>query len=361
MEDLVDTPTQLPPPVPVAAAPVEHRFEFSGDAREYFRIWIVNLALGIVTLGIYSAWAKVRTERYFYGNTRVAGVPFEYLARPWPILKGRLIALVLFGGYVLAGQFSPRLQLGLALLIGLLTPWLLVRGAAFRARYSSWRGLRFRFLADYRGAYQRYLLLMIPTVLTLGLLFPYLKFKQKQFFVDRHRFGGRAFGFSATSGAYYPPYLAAWAGIIATGLVSAMIVGGLGSMIVSSAGTHAPPAWIGIAMVLPMYAGYFAVWTFLAAALANVLYNHAELGGYRFRSSLKGGRLVALYLGNTLAILLSAGLLIPWAKIRLARYRAQSLSLLAAGDFAELQAEAGADIDAVAAEMDGLFDIDIGL
>lgn len=38
-------------------------FAFHGSAGEYFRIWIVNVLLSIVTLGIYSAWAKVRTRR----------------------------------------------------------------------------------------------------------------------------------------------------------------------------------------------------------------------------------------------------------------------------------------------------------
>ena len=48
---------------------VRHRPEFRGDPKEYFRIWIVNLALTILTLGIYSAWAKVRKQRYFYLST----------------------------------------------------------------------------------------------------------------------------------------------------------------------------------------------------------------------------------------------------------------------------------------------------
>jgi uncharacterized membrane protein YjgN (DUF898 family) len=39
-------------------------FEFRGTGGEYFRIWIVNLLLTILTLGIYSAWAKVRQLRY---------------------------------------------------------------------------------------------------------------------------------------------------------------------------------------------------------------------------------------------------------------------------------------------------------
>jgi len=41
-------------------------FEFRGDGMEYFKIWIVNILLTILTLGIYSAWATVRNNRYFY-------------------------------------------------------------------------------------------------------------------------------------------------------------------------------------------------------------------------------------------------------------------------------------------------------
>nr|WP_257713229.1 YjgN family protein [Vibrio neptunius] len=38
-------------------------------------------------MGIYSAWAKVRTKRYFYGNTYVDNDNFEYHAVPMQILK----------------------------------------------------------------------------------------------------------------------------------------------------------------------------------------------------------------------------------------------------------------------------------
>ncbi|MGI9420607.1 MAG: DUF898 family protein, partial [Geminicoccaceae bacterium] len=75
---------------PELTAPEEERsglpFAFTGRAGEYFGIWIVNLLLSIVTLGIYSAWAKVRTRRYFYGNTKLADSTFDYLASPVQIL-----------------------------------------------------------------------------------------------------------------------------------------------------------------------------------------------------------------------------------------------------------------------------------
>ncbi|MGH8172806.1 MAG: YjgN family protein, partial [Rhodanobacteraceae bacterium] len=281
-------------------------------------------------------------------------------AKPWPILKGRLIAVVLFGGYVLAGQFSIGLQLGLAAVIALLTPWLIVRGAAFRARYSSWRGLNFRFVPDYGEAYVRYLLLGVPMLLTFGLLYPYVKAKQKAFFVEHHRYGGCWFSFRATPGQFYPPYLIAWAVIVAWMFVFSIAVGMLGAFFGGS-GNGMPPVWFFYLFVIPIYGGYFVVWAFLAAALANLVYNHTDLGRHRFRSTLKGHYLLGIYASNTVAILVSAGLLIPWAKVRLARYRAQTFTLLAADDLEGFRAESHAEVGAAAAEVDGFFDIDIGL
>src|SRR6267378_4160908 len=103
-----------------------HAVEFSASAGEYFRIWIVNLALSIVTLGIYSAWAKVRKKRYFYGNTLLNGDPFEYLGKPIPILIGRIIALILFAAYSWATRhtFSVVNALIIVVLAGLV-PWII--------------------------------------------------------------------------------------------------------------------------------------------------------------------------------------------------------------------------------------------
>src|SRR5688572_15642093 len=140
----------LPPPLPeppAPPAPNRHRFEFTGRTGEFFGIWFVTLVLSVLTLGLYSAWAKVRTERYFYGNTHFAGASFEYLASPIAIFKGRLIAYAVAIALGLCAHFQiwvVYIPLILAIL-GLL-PWLIQRTLRFRARYSAWRGLRFRFV-----------------------------------------------------------------------------------------------------------------------------------------------------------------------------------------------------------------------
>src|SRR5690606_24884084 len=153
-------------------------FEFRGNGFEFFRIWIVNLLLSILTLGIYSAWAKVRTQRYFYGNTRLAGSSFEYLADPLRILKGRLIAFALLVLYMASDHFSPLLGLLAFVLLMALMPWIIHSGLRFRNHNSAWRGVRFGFDGSLGEAYHLWLLWPIAGIATLGLLMPYVLFRQ---------------------------------------------------------------------------------------------------------------------------------------------------------------------------------------
>ena len=107
-------------------------FRFTGNTREYFGIWIMNILFTILTLGIYSAWAKVRTNRYFYGNTLLDDAPFDYLANPIAILKGWAIAIAVFAVYSAFTHFIPASQVLFMLILFLLLPWLVVRSLAFR-------------------------------------------------------------------------------------------------------------------------------------------------------------------------------------------------------------------------------------
>src|SRR5438309_3489747 len=88
-----------------------HQFAFRGTGSEYFGIWIVNLLLTIITLGIYGAWAKVRTWRYFYANTFIGEHALDYHASPIRILIGRLIAVGVLVAYAVSVSFNRHLAL----------------------------------------------------------------------------------------------------------------------------------------------------------------------------------------------------------------------------------------------------------
>src|SRR5687767_12457304 len=87
-------------------APRTYAFQFTGSEREYFRIWVVNLLLSLATLGMYSAWAKVRRLQYFDRNTVLAGASFDFHGDPKTILRGRLLAVTLLASYQYAIGFS---------------------------------------------------------------------------------------------------------------------------------------------------------------------------------------------------------------------------------------------------------------
>ena len=154
MNEHSGSPSSPPPHLDVRREP----FVFTGTTREYFGIWIVNVLLTILTLGIYSAWAKVRRQRYFYGNTRLAGAAFEYHARPVQILVGRIIVLVLIAAYNVALNFVP--VVGGLIAVGLIfaIPWFIMRGLRFSARVTSYRNVRFDHTGTYWGAFQAYIL-----------------------------------------------------------------------------------------------------------------------------------------------------------------------------------------------------------
>ncbi|NOU25669.1 MAG: DUF898 family protein [Methylotenera sp.] len=181
--------------------------EFTGKAGEYFGIWIVNLLLSIVTLGIYSAWAKVRRKKYFYNNTLVDGVGFDYHANPVSILKGRIIAFVLFVLYQGLAAFSPVAAIVLLIAFFVALPWIVVRSMTFNARNSSHRGLRFDFDGKYGQAALVFVGYTLLSLVTLGLAIPFAAQRTHKFVVDNHKFGTSHFNLEALVKSFYKIYL----------------------------------------------------------------------------------------------------------------------------------------------------------
>jgi uncharacterized membrane protein YjgN (DUF898 family) len=180
---------------------------FTGKAGEYFGIWIVNLLLSIVTLGIYSAWAKVRRKKYFYNNTLLDGVGFDYHANPINILKGRIIAFVLFVIYSALSGINPAFGLLMAFILFLALPWIIVRGMMFNARNSSYRGLRFDFNGKYGEAIKVFIGYTLLIIVTLGLAIPFVAQRTQKFVISGHKFGVSNFKMEALVRDFYKIYL----------------------------------------------------------------------------------------------------------------------------------------------------------
>jgi uncharacterized membrane protein YjgN (DUF898 family) len=332
------------PAAEASGAPRELAFEFTGNGFEFFRIWIVNLLLSIVTLGIYSAWAKVRTHRYFYGNTRCDGTSFEYLADPLKILKGRMVGFALLLLYLLADRFVPLL--GPLLTLGFLGifPWIMVRGLAFRNYNSAWRGVRFGFEGHLGEAYRVFLLWPLLGVLSLGLLLPYAMFRQQQFIIGNTRYGVEPFQFGARPGGFYMIALAAF-GAGMGGFLLSMLLGAI-----------FPPL-----SPLAIVAAYPVIFALFNVMLTNLRFNNTTLGAHALQADYRLGSYAMLMLTNTLGIVLTLGLFYPWAKVRNARYAAGHIGLVADGDLGEFAAAQRDQVSALGGEIGDVFDVDLGI
>jgi uncharacterized membrane protein YjgN (DUF898 family) len=338
--------------------------QFTGRGGEYFVIWIVNIALTLVTLGIYSAWAKVRTQRWFYGHTLLDNQAFSYLASPMQILKGRLIALTALVAYYTASFFSPLLAGVLIVAFMVAMPWIVIASLRFNARQSAYRGLRFDFTGSMGEAARIYLGLSLLILPTLGLILPYLAYRQLKFIADHTVYGQTAAHYQGSSKPFWGVYLLALvlmllplavAGYGFYQVVQMQAAGLPKEAAAAAAGTTILAGMLLFYLMLPVSSAM------IMARTANLFYNSTTLGPVSFMSSQRARDLIWIYLSNLVLIALTVGLFIPWAKVRLARYRASRLSVTGPQSLGEFTAGQQQTQSATGAEIADLFDLSIGL
>lgn len=120
---------------------------------------------------------------------------------------------------------------------------------------------------------------------------------------------------------------------------------------------------ISLGVILLLFLLFIAsVVVFNDVTLFNLKWNKTKIANIQFRSQLKYIPMLRLYLTNILAILFSFGLLIPWAKIRVTRYRLESLSIMCSPEelngFTSNKEQA---IGALGEELSDFLDVDIGM
>ena len=382
-----------------SAEPAGHALPitFSGSGSEYFRIWIVNLLLTLVTLGLYYPWAKVRRLRYFYGNTAVGGHTLDFHGEPKRMLRGFVLVGALLLVYLMAGKVSPAAGLVALLIVAGVWPALFRASQQFRMANTSWRGLRFRFNGDQGGAYRAMLPLFIPGVLTLAavlfagapagaaqaasalvmlsavasvLLFPLFLWLLKKYQHDHYALAQVQTQLRTGAGSFYAVALktigvSLLAAVVVA--VAAALLGGFGALtLLFGKGDGRGGAAMVIAVTVMLFSVYVAavvvVQPYAASRLQNLVWGRTWSRHLRFESDLRFWPLLRLTLKNWALILLTLGLYGPFAKIAMARLRLEAVtvhSLLAPDELVSTLRERAHDASGDAAG--DLFGIDIGL
>ena len=393
--------------------------EFKGSGSEYFKIWIVNLFLSILTLGIYSAWAKVRRKRYLYGNTSIKGASFEYHASPITILKGRLIAVALLIVYSVLSELFPLVGFFLLILLFAFIPWIVWRSLRFNARMTSLRNVHFSFKGRLGKSYLFYLVIPFifpllisslfsfgysvlvyeypienfynyfsdlinfpdyyPTeilILTVGsvsmylLMIPYVQKIKMSYYMNNSCFGQGKFSSNISASKFYLidilTFLVTAAVFLFPIMIFLLIYGfnaffDYGSEFLDNVNSIVPVFFMIVAYVF-MLSSVFLSTAFFTAKLRNYVYSNTQLNdNISVNSNLNTWSLFWLYLSNFFLMIFTVGLAYPLTIIRKTKYMAETVSVKNVEAFSQFVSQQEQQQSALGEEIGEAFDVGSGI
>lgn len=258
-------------------------------------LMLKNGLLTLLTLGIYSFWAKVRERQFRTSSYRIGNQLFAYHGtvkeafRGFMIVSGLfMILLILIVGSVMILGISQNAASNFSVtFVSFLMPYALF--AALKYRLSRTRFANIAF--SYRGTFSQYLKEVgVPTA--IGVLFgifcaPLANVAAFNGQLNRCYYGDIPFKANAKA----TPEL--WR-------------------------VH----WVTLMLALPTL---FMSRFWYQTCLRRVTLNSLRLGDIRFKSKATGADFLSLFLGNLFLLAISLGVALPWIKARNMRFQANTM------------------------------------
>ncbi len=361
-------PPQRPggrPPIETDTTGAAHnRLVENGRFGELFVLFIINILLGIVTLGIYRFWGKTRIRKYIWSRTSFRGEHFEYSGTGMELFLGFIFAFLIFGppfiGFYIWIYFDPPPQDSNdpRFLARIAVLYLIVFGlailafyfihvatfAAYRYRLSRtlWRGIR----GSVSGSAWAYGFLgfglSFLNALTLFWTRPWADTVLLKYRLNRTTIGSEPLACKLEAGPLYGSFALAWLlTMFATILAIAGIVGAFFSFsdLVQRPGQQPPMAFLVVVVLLYLLIPvvWLATINFYRAALIRETAKKSRLDGLAFRFDVGGWRLLWFNFSNFLIVLITLGLLLPLVILRYARFVAEYLRIEGELDYGKVR------------------------
>ncbi len=372
MSDVLETPAGSCDGAVAAAAghavPAALPLRFAGQGSEYFRIWIVNMLLILVTVGLYYPWAKVRRIKYFYNHTTLDAHALDFHGQPKRMLRGMLLVAALLFVYSRAAQWAPVAGVVAAAVMVVVWPLLWRSAMRFRLANTSWRGLRFQFAGSVRGAFLTVGLplaaIVLPVALVqfgfgipgddtsaqgkamvlksgkyflfiflaFGLLLPWFFWLQKNYVHASFRFGQIRTALRVKLWSVYVVHLEAGvimlAAMVAVWLLVFAFIGSLMMALSASLGGSGVTVVSALAVGITYLSFFIVMRAYLVARLQNLLWSNTGARWLRFRSELRFSSLLWMMTKNWIFIVCTLGFYWPFASVALWRARVEAVTVL---------------------------------
>jgi uncharacterized membrane protein YjgN (DUF898 family) len=245
-------------------------------------------------------------------------------------------------------------------------PFLIYKSLRFNFRNTSYRNIRFHFLGTLKNSYRVYLFWPLLIPVTMGIMLPYWEFRKKDYVLNNFAYGATKNMFYGNPARFYIVYAAL---LLVVPLF--MFIGPLMAVIAGLSGSALPAGAKGTALkflkFLPfvftfVFMGFYIFFRqYLYVKINNYCFSQSSIGTATLESTMRVGRLTWIFVSNLLAIVFTAGLLAPWAKVRRTRYILEHLAVYTGIGLDNFAASAEDDVSAIGDAATDIFDIAIGL
>ncbi len=317
------------------------KITFDGTGGELFVIYLLNIFLTIITLGIFRFWAKTRIRTYVWSHLGYEGDSFEYNGTGMELFLGFVIVIIPFGilsAGIFYGVFSliEQGELILAYTMGalfylallFLFPVAIYRAYRYRLTRTLWRGIRFGLTGSsltYALKFSGYLLLQI---VTLGLAVPYTSIRLYEYLIGNIWMGSGRFSFSANWKPLMRPFLVLWVIMAMTAVLYGL------AFIITGPYGQPDPLYMGLALVA--FIAVFVASYWYSAAVIRLVVSNIGMDSATFTANVTGGSLFKLYFVNMLLLIFTLGIAYPWILVRIMRYIVRVLEVHGKPDFEKI-------------------------
>lgn len=188
---------------------------FKGQGSELFSIQIVNIALMLVTLGLYYPWAKAKNLQYIYRKTELAGSPFTFHGTGKEMFKGFikgigifavLYAVLIYGTLQAQQEEFGTYLICLAIFVGglsVLLPLAMHGMMRYRTSRTSWRGIHMGYRGTLGSMFKVFYLNLFFTIITFGIYGAWFTTNLRKEIIGNLRFGNASFTYNGDGGEYF--------------------------------------------------------------------------------------------------------------------------------------------------------------
>jgi uncharacterized membrane protein YjgN (DUF898 family) len=305
------------------------RLAYRGTGGDLFFLVLKNVFLTLITLGIYTPWARTAKRAFLWRQVEIGGQRLEYTGTGKELFLGYLkvagVYIVLFGIPAVLKKPAPAMsglwQLFSSLILLVLIPYALYWSRRYLLGRTRWRGIRFGLTGEAKDFAKLFLKTTFLTVVTLGFYGPVANNRLYSFIMNHTRYGSASFGYDGPNGQAFK--------IAIKGFFLSLLTAGI---------------------YLPWY----------LASMQRFRLSHIQFAGARGRTDITGGALFKILLVSLFGNALTLGLAFPWTTTYALKTVLESMSFKGNVDFEQITQQAASG-DAAGDMLAGALGVELGV